>query len=575
MSRISLGSRLGFLWLCAVLVLAPSPVRAADWVDVTDDRLLGADQDPASWLMYYRTYRGWRYSPLDQITPANVKKLVPKWQFMGGALGEQQMTPVVNGNVMITTSTALGFNRVHALDATTGRVLWKHERKIPEDIPALTRILPHNRGVALHGDKVIFGTLDAHLVALDARTGKAAWETRVTDYLDGYFISAAPLVVKGKVIIGVAGPGEMGPRGFVEAFDAQTGKSAWRWWSIPGSGEPGSETWAADTWKLGGGAVWLTGTYDPALNLVYFGTGNPAPWIADMRRGDNLYTMSAVALDPDTGKLRWHFQYLPNDPWDMDTAMEHHVIDVVRDGKPIKAVIQANKLGYVYTLDRATGKFLSAAPFAKLVTWGGPDPATGKAVERPGLRPKMGGTPVEICPSLVGATGWQPKVYSPKAGHLYIPTNEFCMKYGYVADLTYKKGQLFTGVTVEHFSPAEQAGALRAFDVAQNKVAWEWTNRSPLISQTLATGGELVFQGTPEGRVVALDGKTGQELWSFNLGTPQSGGIISYAVGGKQYIAVTAGGTVRSAAWFSKEPKWSHLANVNWGDVVMVFGLAD
>jgi alcohol dehydrogenase (cytochrome c) len=561
----------------AVLLIAITPFLglAADWRSVTDERLLKAEADAANWLMYNRTYNGWRYSPLDQITTANVKKLVPKWIFSGGALGEQQATPVVNDGVMFMTSTALGFNRVHAINAATGELIWKHERKIPEDVGALVRVIPHNRGVALYGDAVIFGTLDAHLVALEAKTGKPLWETRIADYADGYFVSQAPLVVKGKVIVGIAGPGEMGPRGFVEAFDARTGKSQWRWYSIPAAGEPGSETWAADTWKIGGGAVWHTGTYDPGTNLLYFGTGNPAPWIADMRRGDNLYTMSAVALDPDTGKLKWHHQYLANEPWDYDTVAEHHVVDVTRNGQRHKVVVQANKLGYVYTLDRETGKFLTAAPFVKSLTWGKPDPVTGKGVENPGLRPTMGGPPVVVCPSLLGATGWQPKVYSPKTGYLFIPSNEFCMRYAYVADLTYKKGQLFTGVTTEHFSTMEQAGVLRAFDVSQNKIIWEWSNRTPLISHTLGTAGDLVFQGTAEGKVVAVDARSGQELWSFNLGTPQSGGIISFAVDGKQYIAVAAGGTLRSQVWFGKEPKWAHATKVNWSDLVVVFGLSE
>ena len=564
----------GFLVLTSLLLSLPAPGRTQSR-DVTDDRLLNAESDGANWLMYNRTYNGWRYSPLAQINAGTIKRLVPKWIFAGGALGEQQMTPVVNDGMMFTTSTALGWNRVHALNARTGEALWRHERKIPEDVGALVRVIPHNRGVALYRDRVIFGTLDAHLVALDAKTGAPVWETKIADYADGYFVSQAPLVVKGKVVVGIAGPGEMGPRGFVEAFDAATGKSLWRWYSIPAAGEAGSETWSADTWKIGGGAVWHTGTYDPATNLLYVGTGNPAPWIADMRRGDNLYTMSAVALDVDTGTLKWYHQYLANEAWDFDTMAEHHVIDVVRNGQSHKAVVQANKLGYVYTLDRINGKFLSAAPFVKSLTWGGPDPATGKGVENAGLRPRMGGPPVEVCPSLLGATGWQPKVYNPKTGYLYIPSNEFCMRYSYVADLTYKKGQLFTGVTTEHFSKAEQAGVLRAFDVNQNKVVWEWSNRTPLISHTLSTAGDLVFQGTPEGKVVALNAKNGQELWSFSLGTPQSGGIMSYAVDGKQYLAVAAGGTLRSQVWFGKEPKWGNALKMNWSDLVVVFGLME
>lgn len=556
-------------------ILPSTPTPAVEWRDVTDDRLLNAESDATNWLTYNRTHNGWRYSPLDQINTSNIKKLVPKWIFAGGTLGGQQMTPIVNDGIMFTTSTALGFNRVHALNAVTGELLWKHERRIPEDVAALVRLVPHNRGVALYNDKVILGTLDAYVVALEAKTGKPVWETKIADYADGYYVSQAPLVVKGKVIVGIAGPGEMGPRGFVEAFDATTGKSLWRWYSVPAAGEPGNETWPADTWKIGGGAVWHTGTYDHATNLLYFGTGNPAPWIADMRRGDNLYTMSAVALDLDTGKMKWYHQYLANEPWDFDTTAEHHIIDVVRNGQTHHAVVQANKLGYVYTLDRITGKFLSAVPFVKSLTWGGPDPVTGKGVENTGLRPQMGGPLVEVCPSVLGATGWQPKVYNPKTGYLYIPSSEFCMRYGYVADLTYRRGQLFTGVRYEIFSKEEQAGVLRAFDVNQNKVVWEWSNRTPLISHTLSTGGDLVFQGTAEGRVVAINAKNGQELWSFNLGTPQSGGIMSYAVDGKQYIAVAAGGTLRSQIWFGKEPKWAKATKMNWSDIVVVFGLSE
>jgi len=351
--------------LLFVSMLPAGPALAAEWRDVTSDRLLNADRDASNWLMYNRTYSGWRYSPLDQISIANVKKLVPKWIFAGGTVGDQQTTPVVNDGVMFTTSTALAYNRVHAVNAVTGELLWKYEHKVPEDVGALVRIIPHNRGVALYKDGVIFGTLDARLVMLEAKTGKPVWETRIADYADGYFVSQAPLVVKGKVIVGIAGPGEMGPRGFVEAFDAETGTSVWRWYSVPAAGEPGSETWSADTWKIGGGAVWHTGTYDPSTNLLYFGTGNPAPWIADMRRGDNLYTMSAVALDLDTGQMKWFHQYLANEAWDFDTVAEHHVIDVVRDGQTHKAVVQANKLGYVYTLDRTTGNKPKGKPREK------------------------------------------------------------------------------------------------------------------------------------------------------------------------------------------------------------------
>src|SRR3989454_1252131 len=498
MVRTASLSLVALLVLSSLLLALPSPGRGAD---VSDARLLNAERDAGNWLMYNRTYAGWRFSPLDQISAANIKKLVPKWIFAGGTVGDQQMTPVVNDGVMFTTSTSLAFNRVHAVNAATGELLWKYDRRTAEDVGALVRLIPHNRGVALYKDKVIFGTLDAHLVALDAKTGKPAWETKIVDYADGYFVSQAPLVIKGKVIVGIAGPGEMGPRGFVEAFDADTGKSRWRWYSIPAAGERGSETWAADTWKIGGGAVWHTGTYDPATNLLYVGTGNPAPWIADMRKGDNLYTMSAVALDVDTGKMKRFHQYLANEPWDYDTVAEHHVIDVVRGGQTHKAVVQANKLGYVYTLDRITGKFLSAVPFAKAVTWGGPEPVTGKGVENPGLRPTMGGPPVEVCPSLLGATGWQPKVYNPKTGYLYIPSNEFCMRYAYVADLTYRRGPLYTRGPRGHLRKAEQGGVPPAFRAEHEKGAGEGAHPTPLTNPTPSPPGRPGVPGPPPGLV--------------------------------------------------------------------------
>lgn len=571
-----------FVLLCA----APVPAAAFEWVDVTHDRLLNADKDPANWLMYNRTYNGWRYSPLSQINTGNVGKLVPRWMFAGGGWGDQKGTPLVNNGIMFHVSIeatdpnahprALTKQKVFALDARTGALLWKYEHKLPEDLTGLVRVLVGPRGVAVWKDKVIFGTKDARLIALRARSGEPDWNSEIADYRDGYYVSMAPMIVNGKAIIGIAGPGEMGPRGFVEAFDAETGKSLWRTYTVPGPGEPGNETWPGESWKLGGSAAWQHPTYDPETNLVYFGVGNPAPWIAQMRAGDNLYSMSVIALDADTGRLRWHFQMLPNEAWDLDANQEPLVIDVLRDGSPVKAVVQANKIGYVWTLERQTGKFLSAAPFVRLWNLGKVDPTTGKVAKDPGKVPTMGGPRVEICPGLVGATSWGSRPYSPRTGYLYIPANEFCMMLGYRGELTYKRGAFYTGALHDHHAKLDQSGVLRAFDVNGNRIVWEWWNRAPLISFALATGGDLVFVGTPEGKVAALDARTGEQLWEFNVGTPVSGGIISYSVGGKQYVAVAAGGNTRSPAWFGKEPRWAHMfKNVNWGDSLVVFGLPD
>ena len=265
--------------LAPVLLLYVTPGTALEWVNVTDERLLNADRDPSNWLTFYRTYNGWRYSPLSQVNRQTVQRLVPQWIFSLGEVGDQEGTPVVNNGIMVVTAGAptLQRQRVFALDAATGNLLWKHEVKLPEDLPELARRVPRNRGIALYQNKVYLGTLDARLMALHAKTGELAWEKTIADKTQGYFVTMAPLAVKGKIILGISGPGEMGQRGFIEAFSADDGKSLWRTYTIPAPGEKGNDTWPGDTWKNGGGAVWLTGTYDTETNLVYFGTGNPAP----------------------------------------------------------------------------------------------------------------------------------------------------------------------------------------------------------------------------------------------------------------------------------------------------------
>jgi alcohol dehydrogenase (cytochrome c) len=557
---------------------------ALEWVEVTQERLLNADKDPANWITHHRTYNGWRYSSLEQINTTNVKKLAPRWLFSGGGAGDQKGTPMVNNGIMVTVSVDAGDiahprtlvrQKVFALDATTGTVLWKHEHNLPSDLTALVRILLGPRGVAFWKDRIYYGSKDARIIALKAATGEVLWNKPIADYKDGYYVSMAPLAVKGKIIVGIAGPGEMGSRGFVEAFDAETGNSLWRTYTVPGPGEPGNNTWPAETWKLGGVAPWHHGTYDPEQNLLYYGTGNPAPWIPDLRKGDNLYANSVIALDADSGKLKWHFQFVPNEGWDLDTNQEPLVLDITRDGKQVKAVVQANKLGYVYTLDRINGKFLSAIPFVGNLNWGKVDPTTGKAIKDPGKIPTMGGPRVEVCPGLIGATAWGNRPYNPGTGYMYIPANEFCMMLGYRGELTYSRGTFYTGALHDHHAKGDLSGVLRAYDVNANKLVWEWWNRTPLVTHVLTTGGNLVFLGTAEGKVVALNARSGEQLWEFSVGTPISGGIISYAVGGKQYIAVAAGGQTRSTTYYAKEPRWAHTKKVNWGDIVAVFSLPD
>ncbi|MBI4242219.1 MAG: PQQ-dependent dehydrogenase, methanol/ethanol family [Candidatus Rokubacteria bacterium] len=575
---------LGFLVFVSLVFFMPTALPAADWAEVTQERLLNADMDGSSWLTHHRTYNGWRYSPLAQINTSNVGKLVPKWLFAGGGAGDQKGTPMVNNGIMVTVSVDAGDTvnprtlvrqKVFALDARTGTVLWKHEHKLPEDLTLLVRILLGPRGVAFWKDRVYYGTKDARLIALKAATGEVVWNKEIDDYKAGYYVSMAPIAVKGKIILGISGPGEMGSRGFVQAFNAETGESLWRTYTVPGPGEPGNNTWPGETWKIGGAAAWHHGSYDPEQNLLFYGTGNPNPWIPDLRKGDNLYANSVIALDADTGKLRWYFQVMPNEGWDLDTNQEPLVVDLTRDGKRIKGVVQANKLGYVYTLDRTNGKFVSATRFVQNLNWGRVDPRTGKPVVDREKVPTMGGPRVEVCPGLIGATAWGNRPYNPGTGYMYIPANEFCMMLGYAKELTYQRGKIHTGAMHDHHAKGDQAGVLRAYDVNANKFVWEWWNRTPLVTHALTTGGDLVFLGTGEGKVVALNARTGEQLWEFNLGTPISGGLITYSVGGKQYVAVAAGGQTRSTAYYAKEPRWAHLKNVSWSDVVAVFALPD
>jgi alcohol dehydrogenase (cytochrome c) len=561
------------VWLIAV----PMTVLAAEWSEVTDGRLLEADKDANNWLTYYRTYNGWRYSPLSQINAQTVKRLAPKWMLSLGEAGNQQATPLVNGDIMIVTSpSGLEINRVYAIDVTNGRVLWKYEHKLPEELPSLARLIPMSRGVALYKDKVYFGTLDAHLIALKAATGEVAWKTKVAEALDGYFFTMAPLAVKGKIILGTSGPGEMGPRGFIAAFDADSGKELWRTYTIPAAGEPGAETWAGESWKYGGGAVWLTGTYDPALNLVFFGVGNPAPWDANLRKGDNLYTASALALDIDTGRIKWYHQYHPNDTWDLDTPHEHLLLTVERSGQQVPITFQPNKTGFYFSLDRSTGRFLMAKRFARFVNiWKDVNPEDGKLIENPGMRPVAGAAPMDVCPSVFGGRNWAHAAYHPGTGLVYLPSMELCQKYTIAKDIEYKRGALYIGADFTAYAPQEQSGAVRAINPAKGETVWEWWTRAPLqAGGVLATDGGLVFAGTLDGKLVALSATKGEQLWEFSLGAPVTGPPITYAAGGKQYLAVvTGGGKVTTDLLIGDDPKLQYIKNVPLGGTLTVFGL--
>jgi alcohol dehydrogenase (cytochrome c) len=564
------------VWL---LLVVPLSTLAAEWSEVTDWRLLEAEKDANNWLTYYRTYNGWRYSPLSQVNTQNVKRLTPRWMLSLGEAGNQQATALVNNGVLVITAIqGQSLNRVYAVDGASGRVLWKHEHKLPDELSGLVLILSMNRGAALYKDKIYFGTLDAQLVALKAATGEVAWKTQVADFKDGYFFTMAPLAAKGKIIVGSSGPGEMGARGFVAAFDAETGKESWRTYTIPAAGEPGADTWAGESWKYGGGAVWLTGTYDPQLNLVYYGVGNPAPWDANLRKGANLYTNSTIALDVDTGQMKWHYQYHGNDTWDLDTPNENLLLTVERNGRQIPITFQPNKTGFHFSLDRTNGKFIAAKRFARHVNiWKDVDPETGKLIENPGMRPVAGGPPMDLCPAIFGGRNWAHATYHPGTGLVYLPSLEMCNKYWLAKEIVYKRGALYIGAEFEAYPAQDQAGAVRAIDPNKGETVWEWWTTGPIqAGGAVSTGGGLIFVSTQEGKLVALNAMNGEQLWEFSLGSPVTGAPITYSMGGKQYVAVvTGGGKVTGDLLIGKDPRLQFLKNLPLGGTLTVFGLFD
>src|SRR5215831_18514570 len=384
---------------------APAPraramAPAASYAPVTDQRLV--TPEPENWLMYRRTYDGWGYSPLEQITPANAASLVPVWTFSTGVAEGHQAPPIVNNGIMFVSTPQ---HQVLALDAKSGELLWRYKRDLPED---LFQLHPTNRGVGLYEDKVYLATLDAHVVALDAKTGKVVWDQTVENYKKGYYMTLAPLVAKGKVMVGVSG-GELGIRGFVQALDAQSGKTAWKTFTIPAPGEPGSETWKGDSWKTGGASVWITGSYDPQLNLTFWGTGNGAQWMGDQRPGDNLYSSSVVALDADTGKMRAYHQYHWNDSWDWDEVSAPLLMDVQRNGRTIKGLVHPARDGYLWVLERRADAigFVDAKPYVKQTVFTSIDPKTGRPTYDETKKP-VTGKKIAFCPSRWGAKDWPP-----------------------------------------------------------------------------------------------------------------------------------------------------------------------
>ncbi len=504
---------------------------------VTDARL--QNPEPENWLMFRRSYDGWGYSPLAKITRENVNRLKPVWTLSTGVTEGHQSPPIVNDGIMYITTP---LNLVYALNAATGEPIWEYRRQLPFD---LSLMHPTNRGVALYGDKVYMATSDAMLVALDAKTGAVVWEKPVEDYKTGYYMTMAPLAVDGKIMVGVSG-GERGIRGFVAALDAETGEQVWKTYTIPAPGEPGSETWPGDSWKTGGGPVWVTGTYDPELNTTYWGTGNAGPWIGEARPGDNLFANSVIALDADTGAMKAYHQYHWNDSWDWDEVSPPMLMDVNRNGRTFPALVHAGRNGYLWLLERGMDeiKFVDAKPYVYQNVFASIDPTTGRPTYNEEAKPGID-RPATYCPSLSGGKNWTPAAYSPETELLYIPANEnYCTTMaGAVAE--YRPGQNFTGtagITGSIREGADHIGELQAWNINTGEKVWTHEYDMANWGPVLATGGGLVFSGGTADRYFrAFDAQNGDMLWEERLNSGITGVPSTFEVDGVQYIAIQSG----------------------------------
>jgi alcohol dehydrogenase (cytochrome c) len=548
------------------LVLCLSYLVSAQ--DVNGKRLVDAASEPQNWLSYGGNYNAWRYSSLDQINRQNVKRLLPAWAFQTGkSEGGFSCTPIVADGVMYITSPG---NRLFALNAATGEELWHYYYNLPKTLGLIYG--PVNRGVALGDGLVFMGTLDNHLVALDSHTGKEVWNVNIEDMRQcGCNITGAPLVVNDKVLVGVTG-GDSAHRGYINAFFTKTGRRAWRFWTIPGPGEKGHETWKTDRWKLGGGATWLTGSFDPELNLVYWGIGNPAAdFYGGDRAGANLYTDCVVALDADTGEVKWSYQEIPHDVWDWDSAYECVLIDRVMDGVPRKLLVHPNKGGYTWVLDRTNGQFINAWRFTNNLNWITGIDNEGRLL---GRNEPPEGKPTLICPSVSGGRSWNHGSFSPKTGFFYTVGMEYCDEITVRKEEAIPGEPAFGGVFQMKRPPNGEAGGhLNAYDPVTGKQQWSYVSKYPILASTLATGGDLIFSGDPEGHFFALDAFTGKQLWSFSTGSGQRGSPVTFSVKGRQFVAVPTGWG--SAAAGAMPQIWPEMEDFTGGCTLFVFALPE
>jgi alcohol dehydrogenase (cytochrome c) len=521
------------MWMvCLAFGLSASAARG----QVTFERLLNSGKEPQNWLTYSGDYSGRRFSSLDQINTKNARSLVAKWVYQTGATGKLETTPLVVDGILYATAQD---DRAFALDARTGRPIWMYQYPLPGDIrPCCGRV---NRGLAILGDKVFLGTLDAHVIALDTKTGNVIWDVVAAEYQKGYSFTVAPLAVKNLVVIGVSG-GEYGVRGFVDAYDAATGARKWRFYTVPGPGEPGHETWEGDSWKIGGAPAWNTGTYDAVTNQIFWPTGNPSPSNrGEGRAGDNLYSNSLLALNADTGKMNWYFQFTKHDEHDWDATQVPVVIDLGSDSGGKHLIAQANRNGFFYVIDRTTGKLISANAYGK-TTWSNRKDAEGRPVAKKEASPTLEGH--TVCPGALGTTNFMAPTFDPQTALFYVTARDQCDIFS-TAPQPYEAGHAYYGSA---YFPSEEAepyrGFLKAIDPATGEIKWKFEHTSPTWSGVLSTAGGLVFTGDAEGNFIALDAASGKALWHFQMGGAVYAAPMAFAVDGKEYVAIAAGSAV-------------------------------
>lgn len=556
----------------------------ASFAPVTYNDILNDDKTVGDVVTYGLGQKGQRYSTLKQINKKSIKNLVPVWNFSFGGekMRGQESQPLVKDGVMYVTGS---YSRLYALDIATGREIWNYEAKLPDAILPCCDVI--NRGAALIDNLVIFGTLDAKLVALDRATGKVVWKKTIADYKDGYSFTAAPLIVKGLVVTGVSG-GEFGIVGKVEARDPKTGEIVWSRPTVEGhmgylngkeNGISGTlnATWEGDQWKHGGAAPWNGVTYDPETDLIYVPTGNPSPWNSHERAGNNLYSACRMAINPNTGEIVWYYQTTPNDGWDFDGMSELVLFDYKdASGKTVKAGATADKNGFFYVLNRENGKFISASPFVDKISWAKGIDKDGKPIIIPENRPGVPvngekGNTVFTVPSFLGGKNWNPMAYSHNTGLFYVPANEWGMDM-WNQPVTYKKGAAYMGAgfTIKPVYE-DHIGALKAIDPKTGKIKWKYENKAPLWGGVLATAGGIVFTGTPEGELLGLDDATGKVLYSFQVGSGIVGSPITWEQDGEQYVSVVSG-------WGGAVPLWGgevakSIKHISQGGMVHVFKL--